>query len=86
LKILRLPVTHCDKSNIEVVNLISNDATRIEQMVLFIAYLVITPFQTVAIIVILIEKVNYTILGGLILLGLVTLFQMFMNKVYNTFK
>jgi hypothetical protein len=54
-----------NKSNIEIMNLISNDATNIEYFISYIAYLVIVPVKTIAIVRILLNGAGSSVFSGL---------------------
>jgi hypothetical protein len=74
------------KNNIEFVNLLANDATRIEQSTLFICYLFLGPLQLAGIIVVLINYVDYTILSGVLVIFLVLPIQALINKIMQYFE
>jgi hypothetical protein len=74
------------KSNIEFVNLLSNDATRIEQSTYFLCYIILGPLQALGIIIILINYVNYTILSGILVLVLILPMQTLLNRLMQYYE
>ena len=68
-----------------ILNLLSNDGTRIEMAFYFIPYLVIGPLLAVAIVILLIEMVDITILSGILLLFIIMPLQSVLGKVLNTY-
>jgi hypothetical protein len=75
-----------ESSNIEVINLMSNDATRIEHVPFFSSFLVVAPIQTIAVIIILMNKIDYSILSGLIVISTIIPVQLLLGRIYNHYK
>jgi ATP-binding cassette subfamily C (CFTR/MRP) protein 4 len=74
------------KLNGKIVNLITNDAQHIEEMVFFLPYFIISPLQTIFVIHILIQNVDKSFLSGLfILLSLIPI-QIISGKLFSNFK
>ena len=73
-------------SKIDVLNLISNDATRLELSVFFAPFLIIAPIQAITIIVILVVKVDLAILSGIGLMACITALQTSLTRLYNHYK
>jgi hypothetical protein len=73
-------------SKIDVLNLLSNDATRLEDILYLSSYLITSPIQALVIIYILIVEVDYTILSGLAVIALILIFQLFLSKIYSYYK
>ncbi len=87
LKMMRLSIVNSEQSsNVEVINLMSNDATRIEHVPFFSSFLIVSPIQTIAVIIILISQIDYSILSGLLVIGIIIPVQLLLGRVYNRFK
>ncbi len=86
-KMMKLSIVNGeDSSNIEVINLMSNDATRIEHVPFFSSFLIVAPIQTIAVIIILISKIDYSILSGLLVIATIIPIQLLLGRVYNHYK
>lgn len=70
----------------KILNLISNDTSKIEIALMFPAYLVIAPLQAISIIILLIFMVDYTILAGLLILAIIFPLQITLGKLFNVFR
>ena len=57
------------QSSGQIINLLGNDGTRIDNAVLFFPYLLIGPIQSIIIVFLLIKMIDASILSGLILLA-----------------
>jgi ATP-binding cassette subfamily C (CFTR/MRP) protein 4 len=57
------------QSSGQIINLLGNDGTRIDNAVLFFPYLLIGPMQSIVVIILLIKMTDTSILSGLILLA-----------------
>ncbi len=77
---------HKATSKVDVLNLMSNDATRLELSSYFLSYVLVAPLQTIAIIYILVVQVDATILSGLCVLVCVILIQLILGRIYNHYK
>lgn len=67
-------------------NLLSNDASKLESSVIFVPYLLIGPLQTLAVVVLLVKLVDYTALIGLIVICLNNPIQSILAKITNFFR
>ena len=86
-KALKLSNTNSEGySSGKILNLLSNDGSRIEQSFHYVAYLVIAPLETIAIILLLSKYVDITILCGILLLIVSIPLQTYLGKVLNNFK
>jgi hypothetical protein len=59
----------CDsdsQSSGQITNLFGNDGSRLENSIIFLPYLIISPIEVIVIIVILIKMVDSSILSGLL--------------------
>ncbi len=74
------------KLNGKIVNLMTNDAQQIEEMVHFLPYFIISPLQTILVIYILIEKVDKSFLSGLFILISFIPMQIISGKLFSYFK
>lgn len=74
------------QSSSQVLNLISNDLSRLEMVVHFISYLVIGPLQACLIIYLLITMIDASVLSGLIIMFFVVPTQAVCGKIYDHFR
>lgn len=63
--------------------MLSNDTSRVEMAFLFLSYLLVGPLEAVFVVVVLINMIDYSILGGLLILLIVIPFQLLIGKVLN---
>ena len=70
----------------QVLNLISNDAARIEVSPYFVAFLVIGPVLAISSLVMLSEVVDSTFLFGFVLIVIILLIQVILAKIYDYFR
>ena len=70
----------------QILNLITNDLGRLENVNLFISFLVIGPLQSALIIYLLISMIDVSILSGLIIMVLVVPTQIVCGKIYDHFR
>ncbi len=75
-----------DKSNVEVLNLLSNDASNIEKWTVYSPYLIVGPLKALIIIAILIKRTNYMMLSGLVLFLMLLPVQASISKLFSVFK
>jgi ATP-binding cassette subfamily C (CFTR/MRP) protein 4 len=73
------------ESNGKIINLLSNDASRIEFGFLFVPYLIISPLQAIAIIFLLVEMVDLSMLSGILLFLTVIPLQSLVAKILNRY-
>jgi ATP-binding cassette subfamily C (CFTR/MRP) protein 4 len=73
-------------SNGKILNLLSNDSMRIEAAFLFAGYVLIGPFETVALVYLLTVNVDFTILAGLPLLIAVIPLQTLVGHILTRYK
>ncbi len=66
----------------KILNLISNDVLVID----FMPYLIISPLQTLAVVYILVYKVDLTFLSGLLILIIFFPLQFILAKIFSYFK
>jgi len=86
-KIFKLKTSSLDcQSSSQVLNLISNDLSRLEMVVHFISYLVIGPLQACLIIYLLITMIDASVLSGLIIMFFVVPTQAVCGKIYDHFR
>ena len=70
----------------QILNLISNDAARIEISPYFVAFLVIGPVLAVSSLVMLARIVDSTFLLGFVLIVAILLIQVVLARVYDLFR
>ncbi len=75
-----------ETSKVEVINLMSNDAIRIEHIPYFSSFLLVAPIQTVAVIIVLINLIDYSILSGLLAIAIIVPIQVMLGRLYNRYK
>jgi hypothetical protein len=86
-KLLKVGITASDKkTNIEFLNLLSTDATRIEYSTWYLTYLFIGPIKGIVIIAILVTQVNVSVLSGFILFLIFIPLQGFITKFLGKYK
>jgi ATP-binding cassette subfamily C (CFTR/MRP) protein 4 len=84
-KSLKLNLSEHDSTG-KIINMLSNDGTRIEFGFLWISYLIVSPLQGIAIIYLLLELVDLSILSGVLILLLIVPLQSVLGKVLNIYK
>jgi ATP-binding cassette subfamily C (CFTR/MRP) protein 4 len=67
----------------QLINMVSNDAARIESSVYLISYILIAPLEALSVIFLLIYLIDLTVLSGLTLLVLALPLQAILGKVLN---
>ena len=67
----------------KIINLLSNDATRVEMFHYFLPFLIISPIQAIIIIFLLIKFVNISILSGVVLLLIAIPAQSLSGKILD---
>nr|APD26522.1 ATP-binding cassette transporter subfamily C member 4 X4 protein [Brachionus koreanus] len=67
----------------QLINMLSNDGTRIEYSVYFIPHLIIAPLQSSIIIFILAETIDISILSGLVIIFLAIPLQSFLGNIID---
>ena len=67
--------------NIDVLNILSNEAALIEIVNNYLPCLFVSPFGIIAVITVLVVQVNYTILGGLLVLVVAIPIQVLLNML-----
>ena len=86
-KSLKLNTSTLDsKVSGRILNLLSNDAARLDLVVYYLPYFVIVPIQVAAIVYFLIKMVDMTFLAGLIIFLIYMPLQAIMAKIYNYFR
>ena len=70
----------------KILNFLSNDVSRIEVGYFFSPYLFAGPFQVLAIILMLLEMVDLSIISGILLLIIVIPLQSVLGKIQTIFK
>ena len=84
MKISKINMCDLDsQSSGQITNLFGNDGTRLENSIIFIPYLFISPIQVVVIIVILIKMVDASILSGLMFLLISVPIQVISGKLLD---
>jgi hypothetical protein len=63
--------------------MLANDGSRIEQSMLFSAFLLVSPMQIIVVIWMLVRKIDVTILGGLVILLIALPIQALLGKLYD---
>ena len=74
------------KTSGRMLNLLSNDATRIDNVLLYLPYFVIAPIQLACIVFLLVKKVDITYLAGLLVFVLYMPIQASTAKIFNYFR
>jgi hypothetical protein len=69
----------------DIINLISIDASRIENSIVHLAYVVTGPIQLVFVVIFIIIQIDYTFLSGLILLAVVLPIKIVLSKIQEKF-
>ena len=86
-KALKLNLMNLEKdANGKIINILSNDVSRIESAFYFFPYFFISPLQTIVIVLILFKMVDLSILSGITLLVLVIPLQSCFGKLQNIYK
>ncbi|CAF0703150.1 unnamed protein product [Brachionus calyciflorus] len=67
----------------QLLNMLSNDGTKIEYSVYFLAYLIIAPIESIIIIIILVETIDASILSGLVILAISIPIQSLLGKALD---
>ena len=80
MKIEKLDMANLDG---QIINLIGNDGTRLENFLLYFPYIIIGPLQILIIIGLLIKMVDFSFLSGLILLFAFIPLQSLLGKILN---
>jgi hypothetical protein len=75
-----------ENSTIEFINLMSTDVANIESFATMSGWLIVGPVKAVMIIMVLIRKVNFSILTGLALLCLIIAIQLALSRIAGVFK
>ncbi len=81
---MRIP-TH-ETSNTQFLSLLSTDATAIEKSTTQLVYLIVGPLKMAIIVVIMLTKVNYTLLFGILLLLLLIPLQVKLTRLQSKYK
>jgi ATP-binding cassette subfamily C (CFTR/MRP) protein 4 len=83
-KVSRLKLCGLDiQSNGQIINMLSNDLSRFEYVLMFMPFLFIGPFQAVVTIFLLVKQVDVSILSGLIVMAIFIPLQAFFGKLYD---
>lgn len=69
-----------------MLNLLSNDAARLDTFLLYLPYFIITPLQVGFIIYFLIKMVDISFLAGFLIFLIFMPIQAVMAKIYNCFR
>lgn len=86
-KTLRLTTNTLDaKTSGRMLNLLSNDAARLDQVLLYLPYFIIGPLQVATVIYLLVKIIDFTFLAGFIIFLLYMPLQAVMAKVFNLFR
>lgn len=72
-----------NNSSGQLLNLISNDASRLELVLPFLPYVIIGPIEVIVVIYIMIKTIDVSILFGLVVLAIVLPAQSLLGKVYD---
>ena len=83
LKIAKLEMVDLDG---QIINLIGNDGTRIENCLLYFPYLFVGPIQALVIIGLLVKMIDVSILSGLVLLLVFIPLQSLLGKLMDRLK
>ena len=67
----------------QILNLISNDGTRIESSVYFIPYLIVGPIEAIVITYIMAITIDVSILSGLVVLLIAIPAQSLLGKIFD---
>ena len=87
IQVLRLNLSCIEnQAGGQVLNLISNDAARIEVSPYFVAFLVIGPVLAIGSLVVLSEVVHSTFLFGFVLILIILVIQVILAKIYDYFR
>lgn len=70
----------------QLINLIANDASRVESVTYFIPYLLVGPIQTIAIIILIVKLIDVSVLSGLLILVISIPSQAFLGKLNDKFR
>ena len=73
-------------SNGKIFNFLSNDVSRIETAFYFFPYLIAGPLQVIAILLMLLEMVDLSMLSGTLLILIVIPIQTFLGKIQTIYK
>nr|UOU03343.1 ATP-binding cassette subfamily C4-4-2 [Brachionus rubens] len=69
--------------NGQLLNMLSNDGTKLEYIVYFMSYLIVSPLESIAIVIILVKLVDVSILSGLIIIGISIPIQSLVGKIVD---
>ena len=70
----------------QILNLLTNDLGRIENVFLFIPFILIGPLQAIAVIYLLVRMIDFSVLSGLFLMILIVPTQAIVGKIYDHFR
>jgi hypothetical protein len=82
---MKLRIRH-DNSTVEFINLMSMDASNLENFTIMAHWLLIGPLKATFIVAILVNQVSYTMLSGLILFFLMVPLQIALSQVFGSLK
>ena len=83
-KAVRLKLCGLDsQSNGHVLNMLANDLSRFEYLLMYMPFLFIGPFQAGVAIILLIKQVDVSVLSGLLIIAIIIPAQALFGKLYD---
>jgi ATP-binding cassette subfamily C (CFTR/MRP) protein 4 len=83
-KVSKLKLCGIDaESNGQIINMLANDLSRIEFLLMFMPYLFIGPFEAGVVIFLLVKQVDVSVLSGLIIMAIAIPLQALLGKLYD---
>jgi ATP-binding cassette subfamily C (CFTR/MRP) protein 4 len=83
-KVSRLKLSGLDtQSNGQIINMLANDLSRIEFLLMFMPYLFIGPFEACVVIFLLVKQVDVSVLSGLVIMAIAIPLQALLGKLYD---
>ena len=71
------------KSSGHLINMLSNDCSRIEQSVYLLSYLVVAPVEATAVVVLLVYLIDCSVMSGLSIVLVAIPAQAFLSKLFD---
>ena len=86
-KILKLSKSSFEDTSIgHILNVVANDLNRIDDICVYLVYLMAAPLQSIIVITILWHYIGSACLGGMVILFLFLPFQAVMGRLFNKFR
>lgn len=86
-KILRLSKSSFEKTSVgQILNMLANDLSRLDEISHTFCYLFVGPIQTVVVIIIMWQYLGVACLGGIVILLLFIPFQGMMGRLFSKFR